>query len=288
MVVPTYRRPLQLAACLRALSYQDYPSDCYEVIVVDDGSPESAENTVAPYRNRVGVRLLTQPNSGPARARNAGAAQARGEILAFTDDDCEPAPDWLRALAARSVDAPDCAIGGRTVNKLSENPYSTASQVLVDYLYGYYNADEDAAQFFTSNNLACPTELFRSMGGFAISFPHAAAEDREFCDRWLHHGHQMKYTSGAIVYHNHPLTLAGFLRQHFNYGQGALQFQRLRADRGGETRIQPLSFYLAMVVYPLSSSRSWKRLAVAILLVVSQATNAAGFFWKLRKRSLAG
>ena len=113
----------------------------------------------------VDVTVITQPHAGPATARNTGAARARGDYLAFTDDDCQAEPDWLGELAARLEGARDLAVGGRTVNALAENPYASATQLLVDYLSEWTRASGQGA-FFASNNLAVPTELFRRHGGF--------------------------------------------------------------------------------------------------------------------------
>lgn len=78
VIVPGHGRPGPLAACLRALARQDYPADRYEVIVVDDGSePPLGPGDADDPR----VRWLRQPHAGPAAARNAGAATARGELL---------------------------------------------------------------------------------------------------------------------------------------------------------------------------------------------------------------
>ncbi len=82
VIIPTYQRPEQLGTCLSALTELDYPSDRFEIIVVDDGSPVSPEPVVASFRDRLNLTLLTQPNSGPASARNTGAAHAKGEFLA--------------------------------------------------------------------------------------------------------------------------------------------------------------------------------------------------------------
>ncbi len=141
VIVPTYSRPKQLAACLTALSQLEYPADRFEVIVVDDGSTISPSDLVSSLSNRINIRLIVQRNGGPASARNMGAVEAKGEFLAFTDDDCLPASDWLTRLACRYLEGPEKAIGGRTVNHLLENPYSTASQMLIEYLYRYFNPD---------------------------------------------------------------------------------------------------------------------------------------------------
>src|SRR5436309_2951814 len=129
IIIPTEARPKQLAACLESICCLEYPDDRFEVLVVDDGSATPPETVVASFRDKIDVTLLTQPHAGPAAARNAGAQRARGTFLAFTDDDCMPKVDWLERFAARLVKTPDHLIGGRTLNALPDNPYSTASQI---------------------------------------------------------------------------------------------------------------------------------------------------------------
>lgn len=199
--------------------------------------------------------------------------------MAFTDDDCAPDSTWLKALAAQFQLVPDHAVGGRTFNVLHDNFYSVASQMLVDYLYSYYSATPGQAVFFTSNNFALPRQLFHSVGGFNEEFPRAAGEDREFCDRWLHHGYRMTYAPEAVVFHAHPLTLRSFWRQHFNYGRSALRFHQVRAQRrAGRIKIEPLSFYCNLLYYPLSREKTNRGLLLSMLLVTSQIANTAGFF----------
>src|SRR5207244_12942311 len=105
-------------------------------------------------------------------------------------------------------------------------------------------ADPDQARFFTSNNLAVARDRFRAIGGFDASFGAAAAEDREFCDRWLAHGHRMIYAADAIVSHVHPLTFRTFCQHHFWYGRCAFWFRRVRVRRGaGRVQVQSPPFY---------------------------------------------
>lgn len=279
IIIPTYRRREQLTACLQSIARLDYPRDRFEVIVVDDGSEAPPKDVVAFFDDRLNTTLLTQPHAGPATARNTGAAEAKGDFLVFTDDDCAPAPDWLQTLAARFASAPDHAIGGRTLNALPDNLYSTTSQALIDYLYAYYNAVPGKAVFFTSNNLALPADRFRAIGGFDTRFPLAAGEDRELCDRWLHRGYPMTYAPEVVMYHAHALTLRSFGRQHFNYGRSAFHFHRARARRReAGIKVEPFSFYLNMLHRSLA--QGWRGLGPAVLLAVSQLANAAGFFYE--------
>ncbi len=92
IIVPTFQRPEGLRRCLAALLRMDYPADRYEVIVVDDGSDPPVEPLVREAVGAATCRFIRQENHGPGPARNAGAAQARGRWLAFTDDDCAPRP----------------------------------------------------------------------------------------------------------------------------------------------------------------------------------------------------
>jgi GT2 family glycosyltransferase len=288
IVIPTYNRPAQLAVCLQACARFDYPRDRFEVIVVDDGGIAPLDDVVNRFHGTLTHKLLRQENAGPAAARNRGASEATGEFLAFTDDDCTPAPNWLQTLAAQFVASPDCAVGGQTRNALPHNLYSTASQLLISYLFSHYNAVPHAARFFPSSNLAFPRERFHAIGGFDATYQRAAAEDRELCDRWLHHGYRMIYVAEAVVYHAHDLTFRTFLRQHFHYGRGAFCYHQARARRGQHRiRVEPLSFYLNMLRYPFVSAPGVKAPFLMLLLVATQAANAAGFFWERTKGTAA-
>jgi GT2 family glycosyltransferase len=280
IIVPTYARPEKLTACLQSFVKLEYPRDRFQVIVVNDSTEISLVSTVAPFQDNLNLIVLTQPNSGPATARNTGAFAAEGKFLVFTDDDCTVAPDWLQILETRFAKTPDCLIGGRTVNALPDNIYSTASQQLIDYLYSYYNAIPDRAKFFTSNNFALPAEAFQKIGGFDTSFSLAAGEDREFCDRWLHSGYGAIYAPEVIVYHSHELTLHKFWKQQFNYGRGAFLFQQITAKSAANTKLQHPSFYLNLLTYPFAHTRGIQKLLIAGLFLVSQVAIAAGLFWE--------
>jgi GT2 family glycosyltransferase len=277
IIIPTYRRPAQLAACLAAVARLDYPRERHETIVVDDGSGAPPVELVAAHRARMTVTLIAAAHLGPAAARNAGSAVATGDYLAFTDDDCAPVPGWLTALAAATRAAPAHLLGGHTVNALPTNPYASASQVLVDYLYARYNTATGGPRFFTSNNMAVPAAAFRELGGFDTGFPLAAGEDRDLCDRWLATGRGMTHVPAAVVHHRHALTLVRFWRQHLHYGRGAARFHQARLARGrGRVAVEPPAFYLDLVRAPLARGCPRAPLLMA-LLVLSQVANVIGY-----------
>jgi glycosyltransferase involved in cell wall biosynthesis len=276
VIVPTWNRPAALTACLAALAGQRYPRSRFEVIVIDDGSRNPEEVARVAARSNGTVRVGRQAHLGPAAARNAGARMAQGDLLAFTDDDCQPDESWVAELAAAWTRDPDCLIGGRTINLLVRNVYSTTSQLLVSYLYDYYNRDTANGVFFASNNLAAGAAAYRATGGFDGAFHWTAAEDRELCDRWRHLGRRLIYAPSAVVGHAHPLTLGAFLRQHREYGRGAVRYHRLRAARG-RLRLEPLRFYAGILQYPIGRVPARRVPLVAMLMAATQAVGAAGY-----------
>ncbi|MEL4894380.1 glycosyltransferase family 2 protein [Crocosphaera sp. Alani8] len=280
IVIPTYNRPERLKTCLDSLRDLNYPQDRFEVIIVDDGSKNPLDTIVNSYSDRLNLTLIRQANAGPAAARNRGAEAAKAEYLAFTDDDCTLAPNWLSALENGFSEAPNALVGGKTINSLLDNPYSTASQLLIDYIYDYYNNDSHQATFFASNNFALSRDLFQKVGQFDVTFPLAAGEDREFCDRWLFSGYSLHYVPNAIIYHSHHLSLAKFWRQHFNYGCGAYYFHQLRSQRNQTSlKVEPINFYWKLLTYPLTTKhQASSKIFLCTLLFLSQVANAYGFF----------
>ncbi len=248
------------------------------MVVVDDGSPEPLAPVAQTFSDALKLRVIRQDNQGPAAARNRGAAEAEGDWLAFTDDDCRPDPLWLHHLAEAAQCHPGAALGGQVRNALHDNLCAEASQWLVDYLYHYFRHRPVAPAFFTSNNLAFPAEAFREIGGFDTSFPLAAGEDREICDRWRRGGRPLRFVPDALVLHEHSLKPATFWRQHFHYGRGAYQFhQSRRRHQQDRVQVEPLQFYRDLLLYPLSRQPGWKGAAGCMLMLVSQVANASGY-----------
>jgi len=276
-------------ACFRSLVSLDYPRDRMEVVVVDDGDDPSVSAVLDPFRGALEITLIRQRNAGPASARNTGATHAKGDFLAFTDDDCAPAPDWLRTLANGFEKYPNAMLGGRTINALPDNQFSSASQLLIDFLYDHYNAEADRARFLASNNLAVAASQFRAINGFDTGFALAAGEDREFCDRWVSLGYRLVYAPEAVVYHSHALTPFRFVRQHFGYGRGAYAYHRIRGGRsGGGVRVEPWSFYGELLRYPSSKAPDGKAPLLTGLFAIMQAASVSGFFWERARGSFVG
>ena len=279
VVVPTYRRPQKLARCLTSLARQTYPSSGFEVLVVDDGALGSELERVVATARPYACQLLSQAHRGAAAARNAGAWAARGRLLAFTDDDCEPAPNWLEVFERNLfAEGEPVLFGGRVVNALAADPFAAASQALVDFLCEKQNRERSRARLLTSNNLCVPAAAFRELGGFDTSFSGAGGEDRELCLRWVAAKRPATFLPEAVVYHAHDMTLGEFVRQHHGYGRGAALLRRRAAAQGyGPLPLERMSFYLDLLRYPLRGSGSDARVRTSLLFALSQLANAAGY-----------
>jgi glycosyltransferase involved in cell wall biosynthesis len=277
IIVPTFGRPERLDHCLAAITRLDYPQERFEVIVVDDGSPQSVQQIVERHTATLEIRLLRQAHQGVSAARNLGAREARGVYLAFTADDCLPAATWLRALAACLEQvAESTALGGMILNGREDNIFAVATQLVVEYVCQAGEQGTLAQRFFTPNNLVVPAAEFRRLGGFDPAYTWSAGEDRDYCARWIEHGFRLGFCRNAQVVHQHPLGFFSFLHLHWRYGRGSGMFRRRKARRmGGVFRLERPAFYLGLLLYPWRQ-HGFRALPVTALIALTQVFSGAG------------
>jgi glycosyltransferase involved in cell wall biosynthesis len=278
VVVPTRDRPGQLERCLVALDGQT-ARDYLEIIVVDDGSANRAaiEEVVS---GRPHVRLVRRAGAGPAAARNSGVQAARGAYICFTDDDCEPRPNWAERLAGSLVDG-EAAVAGVTVNGSPENPFTEASEVISAALSSPPQNGGEGLAFAPSNNLGCRADVLAAIP-FDEAYPVAAGEDRDWCARLRAAGHVLVREPEAVVVHRQQLGFGDFWKQQVRYGRGAFRFR----SGIGAGWLQRPTFYTRLV------QRGFSRgVRTGLLVGVAQVATASGFVaeWKAsRARSATG
>lgn len=134
VIVPVYNNPDGLRLCLRALEEQIYQKASYEVLVVDNGSSEPVSELVGEFRQ---ARLLLEPVPGSYAARNRGLSVARGEVIAFTDSDCVPAPDWLASGVAHLARLPDCGLLAGKIELFFHDPRRPTAVELYENLIAF-------------------------------------------------------------------------------------------------------------------------------------------------------
>ncbi|HEX5440884.1 MAG TPA: glycosyltransferase [Ktedonobacterales bacterium] len=213
VVIPTYRRPELLERCLRALLEQDIDPSRFEVIVADDAANEATRCQVARMHALArdqGFRLRYIPVTGahgPAAARNVGWRAARGQIIAFTDDDCVPTPGWLRAgLAAFGLPCDQLDTENTGEDGDAAQPIDGISGRVIVPLCGAptdYQRNEARladASFVTANSFYRRNAL-AAVGGFDERFRMAWREDSDLHFRLLEGGRRLAVSSDALVTH---------------------------------------------------------------------------------------
>jgi GT2 family glycosyltransferase len=279
VIIPTRNRPQALERCLDALAVQTMSPGSFEVLVVDDSSEPPLSLDPSRWVSKFDLKLIRQQNTAPAGARNRGVTHARGEFLAFTDDDCLPTPTWLEKLVAALRANPEAMVGGSTFNGLKENPYSETSQLILEMVYVHFNRDPANAYFFASNNMAIRRDSFLATGGFDVTL-RTASEDRDLCDRWRMADRRLVWIEDAKVEHRHAQDIVRFTRLHFRYGQGAWSYNRLRKTRGTASVADYAGFHWSIPKRLLERRRTYsipRMLGIPILLVWWELVNAVGF-----------
>jgi GT2 family glycosyltransferase len=210
VIVPIYNGEETLEECLAALFRQSAPQEGYEVIVVDDGSTDGT----AAVASATLARLLRQPHSGRAAARNLGAGQAKGAILLFTDADCAPEEDWIERLL-EPFDRKEVA-GAKGVYRTRQREL-VARFVQLEYEDKYARMErEEYIDFIDTYSAAYRREVFLANGGFDARF--LIDEDQEFSFRLAKRGYRMVFAPRAAVYHQHVSTLIAYVRRKFHVG----------------------------------------------------------------------
>ena len=278
IIVPTYGRPEKMLQCLRAFAALDYPCDRFEVLVVDDGSPQFVATYVKPADYPFAVRVLRQHRQGPGIARNFGAAAALGSLLAFTDDDCTVAPGWLHAFDAANAIEPAGLLGGSVKNACINDLFAETNQFIYEIVDDWFALEVTALRFFTSNSLCCSADRFQNIGGFSRLMVLAAGEDREFSMRWVRLGGTLRKVPDAILFHHHSQNVAKFTEMHFRYGRGASILHRIL--RTNVARYTKPGLYWRLLAAPFFRRVNGPAWLVCLLIVWSQAMIGAGYLFQ--------
>jgi glycosyltransferase involved in cell wall biosynthesis len=209
IVIPTFNSAKVLGNCLESLTNQTVGRERYEVIVVDDGSTDETKDIAAKYSGK----YIYQQNRGPAAARNNGVKHAEGEVILFTDADCEPQPTWIEEMI-KPMNDPQ-VVGVKGIYKTRQKEI-IARLVQIEYEHKYERMKRfKYIDFIDTYSAGYRKDIFMKYGGFDERYPKASVEDQEFSFRLSRNENKMVFNPEAVVYHRHSSRLMDYLRKKY-------------------------------------------------------------------------
>jgi len=251
VVVPIHNEEKHLSRCIDALLRQDYPSDRFEIILVDDGSrdgsPEICWTSVSRQSGTLPrVSYVRISHSGLSVARNVGVSLAKGDIIAFIDGDALASREWIREIVAAFENAPRVGVVGGRILPL--NPERFVPRLL--HWIGYYEPGSGGEEqiHVIGTNMAYRRAVFEQEGGFFEPF-HQRGDETAFLLKVLRHWEQGK-APNALVRHEHPERLRDWLRERFKNGQFFVWVHRAAQEIGLESSRQLILRALGKALVP--------------------------------------
>jgi O-antigen biosynthesis protein len=213
VVICAYNAADTLEDCLASLDRLTYPD--YEVILVNDGSRDATGDIA---RRHTRVRIIDVPNAGLSAARNVGLAEARGEIIAYTDADTRVDPDWLTFLIQPFQTSDVVGSGGPNVVPADDPPIA---QCVARAPGGptHVLLDDRIAEHVPGCNMAFRRDALLAIGGFNPIYLRAG-DDVDVCWRLQARGWRIGFSAAALVWHHHRASVNAYWRQQVGYGEG--------------------------------------------------------------------
>jgi len=220
VVIPTYNRLNYLGKCLKSLSKQSVGSKSFEVIVVDDGSTDGTAHYLKKI-NRKNFTFLRQSNKGPAAARNLGVRHAKGNIIAFIDDDCVARRDWIQNIITNFEKYKDAdSVACHTIpiyKKYFKNLEKFEKRNLIKNFKVIRFSGLEPDHRASTDNCALKREIFMRLKGFNIAFKYAG-EDPDFWYRLLKSGYNIYHVDNIIVYHYQRMSIKKMIKRSYLFG----------------------------------------------------------------------
>lgn len=231
VIVPTYKRPDDLAGCLAALRPQIAGRADRRLIVVNDGAHDGAYQAVVDRQGGWFTYLIKPQNGGPAAARNFAARHADGDFIVFTDDDCRAPEGWLDQLQARLEADPwlDGLAGYTTpvyANRKSIREWVIAES---NVLPGAVHDELGRLICAVTAALALRRSAFEAVGGFDEAF-RPSGEDLDLVQRVIRTGAIVEADPTWRTGHTTSDTIRAYVRRFYVYGEGAARYALTRAD----------------------------------------------------------
>lgn len=250
VIIPAQNAAATIANCLKALRHQTLDPAGYEIIVVDDGS-EDDTGRIAQVNGAIVARK--EKGGYAAAARNLGLRLAKGQIVCFTDADCEPAGNWLEQITLPLAQNPE-TVGVKGIYATRQTSL-VARFVQVEYEDKYDQLARQAQiKYIDFYSAAYRAQVLLNNGGFDEQFPNS--EDREFSFRLASRGYKMVFQPTAIVYHRHADTLRRYFHKKVQNGYWTAQVVRRFPSHSADDSYTPSLMKWQLVLMGLAGLSS--------------------------------
>lgn len=287
VIVPVFNDAARLKLCLNALEHQTYPIDRYEVIVIDNGSDpgEQIAQVVAAYAQ---ARVAQELTPGSYAARNKGISIAKGEVIAFTDADCIPAPNWIKQGVQHLIQTPNCGlVVGRIEMFFEENRetpvalYESVTAFPQEQLLKEHKGGATA-------NVFTFKRVIEQVGEFN---PHLKARgDLEWGKRVYQSGYSQHFANDVQVAHPARSSYSDLYKRTIRLVGGIYDLQQLQPQRHRlflqtllQNLVPPLSFIWNTLFDP-RLPRLDQKLKVCWVMILVRYVSA----WEMLRLKLGG
>ena len=219
IVIPECNATLTIAQCIEACLAQKY-GGYIEVIIVDDGSKDRTAEVVPQYPS---VKLITQSNSGPSRARNRGWKASNCQIIFFTDSDCVPNPLWVANNIQQYTSDKVAGVGG---SYSILNPDSFFARCIHEEICYRHRKMPRKATFLGSYNVSFRREILEKVGGFEETYKMASGEDNDLSYKIIRLGYELIFDPNNNVGHYHPSQIWKYFKRQECHGYWRMKLYR--------------------------------------------------------------
>lgn len=250
VIIPVFNDGERLRLCLAALDQQTYDRSRWEAIVVDNGS-DDLDLIKSVVESHDGVVLAQEPTPGSYAARNTGLTLAQGDIIAFTDADCMPAPDWLERGVGHLNAQADCGLVAGRVAVFPENPARPNLLETYDMVIGF--PQEEHLKYFKGGataNLFTRRQVIDRVGPFNQSLKSFG--DFEWGHRVFLAGYGQTYAADVEVQHPARQTWAVLRQKTERASGGAYDFYIKPKDTWIQRNREFLRLVIADLIPPIN------------------------------------
>lgn len=235
VVVPVHNAAATLATCVEAVIALDDPGVESEAVFVDNGSTDESRDILRSYEPR--IRVVSERRRGPSAARNAGVRATLSDLLAFTDADCVPEPQWLAELVAAARAYPDASIIGGPI--LAWRPATFAARFSERMFDQERAVGATRLPYVISANLCTRRDVLDAVGGFDETLRTGEDVDLSYRVNAACPG-RLVFAGRAVVRHVNPDTLAKIWQKGLEHGRTVGRLAERHAEIRGETAVDRL------------------------------------------------